>query len=410
MNDERSETVRVAVLGAGPVGLEAALAASDAGMEATVYEAADRVGANVRSWSHVRLFTPWSMNVSPRARRHLERAGVPVPSGDDLPTGGMLVERLLEPLAALPWIAPRLRTGVRVRSVGREGLLKSDEIGTGGRAGRPFRLLLRDGSSREWVEHADVVLDCTGTWHRPNALGRGGIPAPGEEAAASRILRSIPRPGDDEALTGRRILLVGSGHSAQTAARLLGERVEADPGTRVTWAVRETDPDFGALEEDPLEERARLVREARALVDRGVVALKTGATVEGLATREDGVTVTLATPRGAEEMTVDRIVSLTGSVGDHELYRQLQVHECYATSGPMNLSAALLGAGGGGDCLQQPEMGVDALRNPEPDFFILGSKSYGRNSTFLLPVGWEQVDQLFGLLASEAAGRVPAGV
>jgi hypothetical protein len=37
---------------------------------------------------------------------------------------------------------------------------------------------------------------------------------------------------------------------------------------------------------------------------------------------------------------------------------------------------------------------VDTLRVPEPNFFVLGMKSYGRNSTFLLRAGYEQVDEV----------------
>src|SRR5688500_1457146 len=129
---------RIAILGAGPVGLEAALAAAEAGHPFTVYEAAPTVGGNVRSWGHVRLFTPWDLNVSPRMHRHLPDA----PSGSECPTGAELAERLLDPLAALPEIAPSLRLATRVLSVGREGLLKHEEIANDERARRPFRLLL----------------------------------------------------------------------------------------------------------------------------------------------------------------------------------------------------------------------------------------------------------------------------
>ena len=96
-------------------------------------------------------------------------------------------------------------------------------------------------------------------------------------------------------------------------------------------------------------------------------------------------------------MEVDRILSLTGYVGDHLLYRQLQVHECYATSGPMGLAAELL-ASDAVDCLDQESHGVEALESPEPNFFLLGEKSYGRNSTFLMTVGFDQVDEVFGAL------------
>jgi len=405
----------LAILGAGPVGLEAALAAVDHGLAFALYEAGPQVGHHVRQWGHVRLFTPWELNASPRARRHLSDAGIHLPDGDRRPTGKELVTELLEPLAALPAVAPSVRTGVRVMRVGREGLLKSDEIGTGARAGRPFRLLLRDGDGREWVERADAVLDCTGTWGQPNALGVGGVPAPGEAAARERMMRGIPTPEELEGWAGRRILLVGAGHSAQTAARGLGELVRSRPGTRVVWALRNPEPSF-RLDDDPLPARETLHREAERLagapsaeVADGFEAVR-GATVESLEPGEGGalrVTLRLQggsggeTSPGSRVEVVDEILSLTGSVGDGALYRQLQVHECYATLGPMGLSAALLGAEGGSDCMTQPTLGVDALRTPEPQFFILGSKAYGRNSTFLLRVGWEQVDQVMPALAQE---------
>jgi hypothetical protein len=43
--------------------------------------------------------------------------------------------------------------------------------------------------------------------------------------------------------------------------------------------------------------------------------------------------------------------------------------------------------------------GADTLVNPEARFFILGAKSYGRNSAYLMRVGWQQVDDAFGVLA-----------
>jgi NADPH-dependent 2,4-dienoyl-CoA reductase/sulfur reductase-like enzyme len=73
----------VAILGAGPVGLEAALAASDAGWPFTVYESAARAGGNVSRWEHVRLFSAWPMNVSERMARHLRSAGHHPPEGSD---------------------------------------------------------------------------------------------------------------------------------------------------------------------------------------------------------------------------------------------------------------------------------------------------------------------------------------
>lgn len=404
----------LAILGAGPVGLEAALAAAERGWSFTLYEAAARPAASIAAWGHVRLFSPWDLDASPRARARLAAAGRPVPEGDECPTGAELVELLLAPLAALPEIAPYLVTGARVVEVSRDGLVKSDEIGTGRRAERPFRLLIEDAATgAERIERADFVLDCTGTWARPNRLGDGGISAPGERAAeaAGRIDRHPPDLSDPAVAArwaGRTVLVAGAGHSAQTALRDLAELAEREPGTRVIWALRSETPTWGRVAGDPLPERARLADAAEALAGGSspAVEARRGVVVESLEPAGERLRVTLrrrtgngAGPGATETVGVDRVLSLTGYVGDDRLYRQLQVHECYATSGPMKLAAALLGAAAG-DCLAQPAHGADVLVNPEPGFYLLGSKSYGRNATFLMRAGWQQVDDVLGLIAA----------
>jgi cation diffusion facilitator CzcD-associated flavoprotein CzcO len=391
---------QLAILGAGPTGLEAALAAAEEGFPFTVYEAAPGVAGNVRAWGHVRLFTPWEMNVSPRMRRHLAAAGAEPPDGAECPTGGELAERLFEPLAGLPEIAPHLRLGTRVLGIGREGLLKHEEIATAERGRRPFRLLLTDDTGREWTETADLVIDASGSWGHPNTLGDAGIPAPGERRFAGEIRSDIPdftREAADWA--GKTVLLAGAGHSAQTAARELARLAEEAPDTEVIWLLRNPEPSWGTHPGDPLPERAGLAAKAAALAAGAspAVKVKRGAVVEEISKPNGRLHIVLRNGEGPETVEVDRILSLTGSVGDREIYRQLQVHECYATCGPIKLAGALLGAGSS-DCLTQTSHGADTLTNPEPGFFILGSKSYGRNNTFLMRIGWEQVGEVFGLL------------
>jgi len=321
------------------------------------------------------------------------------------------VEGVLEPIARLPEIASRLRLGTRVIQIGREGFLKNDEIGTGRRADRPFRLLVRGPDGEERLEYADIVIDCTGTYDQPNALGASGIRAPGEVAAGAYIVRRIPRftaAPSGEVMTrweGLRVLLVGAGHSAQTAAIGLADVVARSPATSVTWAIRKSTPAFSVLEDDALPSRSELVRRARSLAlgPDSPFDVHLGVSVDTIRSAEDGVVVTLKSADAVtHEVVVDRIVALTGFAGDAHLYRQLQVHECWATSGPMKLAGALLGSSSA-DCLDQVSHGADTLKNPEPNFYILGSKSYGRNTTFLLRVGWEQVDDVFSILGTAPA-------
>lgn len=397
-------TSDVAILGAGPVGLEAALAAADAGWPFTVYESTECVGGNVARWGHVRLFTPWSMNVSERMARHLRAAGQSPPEGDDrCPTGSQLVGGLLEPLAGLAELAGRIHYGSRVLSVGREGLLKHEEIGSAERAARPFRIVLRRGDGTTATTSASLVLDCTGNYATPNAAGDGGVPAPGEDALGDRIVRRMPDLERERgSWAGCTILLIGGGWSAQTTARDLAGLLPGAPGTEVIWAIRRTNPTWGEVADDPLPDRQALVESSRRIAAGLVPGIRMEFGVSADSFERDGERVVVRL-RGAarKEVRVDRVLSLTGYVPDASLYRQLQVHECYATSAPMALAAQLMGSAGA-NCLEPSGYGVDVLRNPEPNFFVLGAKSYGRNSEFLMRTGYEQVHEVADAYAPAA--------
>ncbi len=91
--------------------------------------------------------------------------------------------------------------------------------------------------------------------------------------------------------------------------------------------------------------------------------VRPGRVTEALEASGERVAVSLRNGE-AERVEVDRILALNGGVGDHSLYRQLQVHECYATCGPMNLAAALLAEGGHGDCLAQASHEPEARSTP----------------------------------------------
>lgn len=376
--------MRIAVIGAGPVGLEAAAEADARGHEVVVYEA-DRIAAHVRRWGHVTLFTPWSMAVSERG---LARIGTPLSDPDAYPTGAQLVAGYLEPLAATLVV----REHTRVLQIGRSHRLKGQALGSAARADEPFRLIVETPDGTD-VEHADAVFDCTGVFGDPAPAGAGGLAAPGEEAAmrAGR-LRLGPVRVDD--LSGERILLVGAGASAVT---VLADLLELQPPPEITWVtLRAEVPSFASPEGDVLPARRALHELGRSAPDHPAVTHHHGAGIDRMFTSPSGTRITLTDGTSFE---VDRVIAATGFRPDHRLSRELQFHVCWGTEGPMKLAAALLASSGaGGDCLDQPAQGSEALLSPEPRFFVLGNKSYGRRSDFLLKIGHAQVRDALQLL------------
>lgn len=396
--------MRVAIIGAGPSGLDAALACRDKGWDVDVYERAPRAAAAIRDWGHVRMFTPWEMNRSPRMDEALADAGIAIPDGAAPPTGAELAEKLIDPLLRTPALDGAVHLGREVLEIARAGLSKEQEIATDTRAARPFRLILRqDGAERAAI--ADAVIDATGTEFGAGPLGEGGVAAPGERSLAGRIRRSIPDlPAESESFTGRTTLVAGTGHSAQTAIAGLADVVTASPGTRVVWVSRSADPDWGSPEGDPLPDRVALATRAGEVASGAVAGIEFlgGLSVHGLTLAGEHIDVQLDGAPGPRTVRVDQVLSLTGSRADASLYRQLQVHECYATGAPIKLSAQLLGDAAG-DCLSQPEYGPELLRNPEPGFFIIGAKSYGRAPNYLMRTGFGQAEGVVDLLARDRA-------
>lgn len=409
----RTANPRIAVLGAGPIGMEAALHAASLQWPVSIYEQG-RIGEYLQRWGHVRLFSPFSMNATPLGRETILRDNPrhEFPADSDCITGREHVTRYLEPLAKSAPLRDALKGETRVLAIGRRGYLKEDSPGDGKRGQQPFRLLLRDKAGKERIEEADVVLDCTGTYGQARWLGDGGIPAAGELPARQHIAYTLEDIAGERGAhyAGKSILLLGGGYSAATTVCNLAALAEKHPETWVIWLARctNTQPIKRHLN-DPLKERDRLAVRANTLATRteGNVEFHNQSVIDAIESfgPDKGFKVHARVAGKPRTWEVERIIANVGYSPDTDLYRELQVHECYASLGPMAFAAALLKQAGA-DCLTVAGQGPETLRNPEPNLFILGSKSYGRGSNFLLRAGFEQVRDVFALLTGKTeAGR-----
>ena len=394
----------VAVIGAGPVGLAAAAHLVQRGERPLVLEAGDAVGASVLAWGHVRLFSPWGFNVAPAAVALLEETGWVAPDANVLPTGRELVEEYLAPLARHPRLAPAIRLGTRVLSVSRPGY---DKLKSPGREDTPFVLHVRGADGAEDLIEARAVVDASGTWTAPNPLGGSGAPALGEAALADRIAYGIPDVlGADRArYAGRRILVVGSGHSAFNALLDLVALAEEEPTMRLWWAVRRPDASglFGGGANDGLAARGALGTRARELVEQERVSLIVGFPIDRLERIPDGIVAASGERRLAP---VDEIVVATGFRPDLALARELRLDLDEIVEAPRTLAPLI--DPNLHSCGSVPPHGEAELRHPEPGYYVVGMKSYGRAPTFLMRTGYEQVRSVVAALVGdlEAARKV----
>ena len=404
MSDVSLKEYPVAVVGAGPVGLAAAAHLANKGEKFVVLEAGVSVGAHVSAWSHVQVFSPWRYNVDPVAVALLKAAGCKEPDPDVLPTGGEIVAEYLRPLAELAQIAPHLRLGRRVQSVARVGY---DKMKTVGREQAPFVLQVDSPTGRETVI-ARAVIDASGTYGVPNPIGSNGLPALGEPDCNARVFYGIPDVlgRDRDRYAGRATLVVGSGHSAFNALLDLAELATIAAGTTITWAIRRSDVGamYGGGNADALPARGSLGARLRALVDSGRVRLVTGFGVVEMKT--DGAGVILIDGQRRAIGPVDQVIAVTGFRPDLTMLSELRLDLDSAVESPRQLASLI--DPNVHSCGTVPPHGAEELRQPEPDFYVVGMKSYGRAPTFLMLTGYEQVRSVVAALTGdiEAARRV----
>lgn len=393
-------TLPVVVIGAGPVGLAAAAHLIERGKTPIVFEAGNAIGANMRRWGHVRMFSPWEFTVDRATVRLLEAHGWQMPPAKELPTGGDLVEHYLVPFSELPEVQEHIHLNVRVVAVSRRNI---DKMKDAGREDAPFVLHVVYGDGTEELIEASAVIDASGTWHKPNPLGSDGLPAVGEKRQAQHVFYGIPDVLSTyrERYANKRVMVVGSGHSAINALLELAELKNTAPATTIYWAMRGKNLKqvYGGGEDDALPARGRLGTRIQSHVDEGTIQIVSPFRVREIMTAVGGINVSGGTPDGPQTVQVDEIIAATGARPDLDMLRELRLEldpalESTRSLGPMidpNVHS----------CGTVRPHGETELRHPEKNFYIVGMKSYGRAPTFLLATGYEQVRSVVAALVGD---------
>jgi thioredoxin reductase len=389
----------VGIIGAGPVGLAAAARLAIAGEPFVILEAGDSVAASVRSWAHVRVFSPWKYNMDEAAVSLLSASGTwTAPDPDGYPTGAELADEYLAPLAALPAISDHLRLDAEVVAVTRSGF---DKLKTEGRSDAPFAIVTRDGAGHRESLRVRAVIDASGTYRSPNPLGANGASAIGEADAAHAIFYGIPDVlgRDRSRYEGKRVLVVGSGHSAFNALLDLAEL--ASRGTSIIWAMRASrlGDQFGGGDADQLPARGELGIRLRRAVEAGVIAVELGFRASEV--REDGDGIVVASDERALS-PVDEVIVATGFRPNLTITSELRLRLDEVVESPIALAPLI--DPNLHSCGTVPPHGAEQLAHPEANYYSVGMKSYGRAPTFLMMTGYEQVRSVVAWLTGDIEG------
>ncbi|KJC57620.1 FAD-dependent oxidoreductase [Bradyrhizobium sp. LTSPM299] len=391
-----STSKKVAIIGAGPVGLAAAAHVLERGMTPIVLEAGPEAGHSMRQWQHVQLFSPWEYNVDKAAARLLAPTGWNSPDPQVYPTGAELLERYIEPLATKTALRDVIRTSSRVTAIGRAGF---DKAKTKGREAAPFEIRNQNGGGPETLR-AHAVIDTSGTWASPNPAGANGLTAIGEREAAAQISYGMPDVlGRDRArFAGKTVAVLGAGHSAIGTLTDLTTLAQQSDGTQPIWLLRGTDPAkaFGGGANDKLAARGELGAHFASLVASGKVRVEAGFPVAAISQADGRLRIATSSACCGRSIVV----------ADLSFLGEIRLRLDPAIEAPVAL-APLIDPNEHSCGTVRPH-GARELMQDDPGFYLAGIKSYGRAPTFLMITGYEQVRSIAADIAGdrEAAERV----
>jgi hypothetical protein len=397
---------KIAILGAGPIGLEAALYARYLGYEVEVFDVSMEVCDEVKGWTPWRrMLTPVGMNCSPLGLRAIEtQGGRPALNGDAFLTLGDWFEQYLKPLAESDLIADSLRLKTKVREIGKVELLKTDcPQGEHDRGAWDFRLLLDQ--SRWLVASADVVLDCSGLAGAD--FGHSGFTYwPTHNAPYGRpIYWYAPDVSENRnRFIAKSTMVIGENVSAAELITELWSLVEQDSTTEITWVTRHERslcPDGPLPVRDSLPARSELFQRVNELALSGKIRWLPGRWVDQLDTQPNGRVRVFLVGERDEEIEVDSVIGEAGGRPDWCLTRELQLDICPITDAPRPFSEYLLKRPSPYS-VEYPAPGPEALITSESNYYVLGSKSFGRMPGFLFQHGLRQIRDVFAIIGDRA--------
>lgn len=371
----------IAIVGAGPVGVEAALYARFLGYFVMLFDTR-RVGHRPLACGDQLLDQPWSEVASPLGLAALAAQG----TGKDLPASDarvsyrQYVEEYLIPVARTDLLYESVQVNSPVTSISRTCCAPDQTVSLDRRAEQEFRLLIDSRQRGEYTQLADIVLDCSGLSRLPGSASGGGL-AIGERANLHEMLlgRVDVLGKQRERLAGKHALIYGRDWAACANALDIVRLSQVAEGTRATWIVPKQLSDQDPLSL-PADTPAEFVTAAQRLVANEESDSPIGCIAAwGIeAVQFDAAGGWRARLQVEEEGTLD--VQGDALINCRNVARDWNIVDAL----PLACEVAADGSTG------------------EPHYYVLGHKAVGPEADFAVPDAFEQIKRVFARIGGRA--------
>lgn len=300
----------IAIIGGGPVGIEAAIYARFLGYFVSIFEQR-RVAHRMLDWHERPLAVSAHLCTTPMGHAAIQAQEPDYQrcKPDHVYSGKSYAEEYLLPLAKSDLLFDDIHFLSPVADVSRIRTTLTDAIHPQERCNDEFRILI-DGRHRgPWVSLADVVIDCRGCQQQSAGLGPGGGLAIGESALRESFLLHTPRDRKfvTKSIAGKHVCVVGQTVKACQFVTEFATHYPDMAETRLTWVIRPDRCHDSAMMTESLQS-------ILPLYPTNVVILE-ALGVEQIDRNEAGCYLVrlLKDDNSCVELKCDAVVSMTGS-------------------------------------------------------------------------------------------------
>lgn len=400
---DRSEPVwPLIIIGAGPIGIEAAIYAKKLGVEPLVLESSATLAPTLVALGDITFYPEANLIMTPLGLEWVTEAL----SLEHL-TAKTYRDAYLKPLVAKSGL--RIEFNSRVEAISKPGI-STEELTVSLRKAVPFKLQVSNGQASQYL-FAEHVIDASGVYQAPLPLGDSRVVVKGEADFCLGIdYHLVDFAAKFEQYNGKTTLLFGDGYLAQTnLTGFIALKERWSPDTRLI-CIREQagkpfyTNDFASFGAPSFFLMEAAIIEDPLLVDKISFMDHTRVVEIDYASDKPSLNWVLSLCRGKELVTLkaDHVISNYGFQADSGFWQDLHIEQSYITGGPAAYANSLLSRLAL-DVGAIKAMPACALKNPEPNFYIIGAKSYGSKRGFISRIGLGQIVALFQLIAEDSS-------
>lgn len=353
----------VIVIGAGPIGLAMGIRLVHHNYSFTILEKGNSVGNNMLQWGGVHLFSNWENSIDPLSLEAIQNRGITFPNSKQCPSGKDFVGQYLEKLTNVPSIQENLKLQTEVTKVRYD---KTTQL---------FDVHIQDGNQCGMLQ-SKTVIDASGTWGSFNPIIEN------QSEFKNYIYKGIV---DQNTIIDKdaSIAVIGNGHSAMNSIIALST-IES---RKIYWLIRSKEPKFGKSKVEGKSDHLEIA--VSNLIDKNKVQLITEFSIVKIEEVKDTLLLTSSNNQIISGLTM--LVLNTGFCPDFKFLENisLALDQRYEVAAELsdkinpNLHS----------CNTVSYQFSDTIISDVP-YYVVGMKSFGKASNFLLTSGYKILDEL----------------